>query len=51
MRAITTGLAAALILAGSSVALADDTSTTAAINDNGTLNQADFKILMAGSGS
>lgn len=45
MRAITTGLAAALILAGSSVVLADDTSTTAAINDNGTLNQADFKIL------
>lgn len=45
MRAITTGLAAALVLAGSSVVLADDTSTTAAIDNNGTLNQVDFKIL------
>ena len=45
MRSMMIGLTAALVLSGRPMALAADTPTTGAIGDNGTLNQADFKIL------
>lgn len=45
MRSMIIGLTTALVMAGCPMARAADTSTTGAISDNGTLNQADFKIL------